>query len=108
MRSGTARRTREVAMTAAARPLTIQDLQEQLRKLQGVVTLNLELHQQRYETDQKAIKTAFDANSLRLDAMNEFRGAMSDLSGQMIPRKEAEAALQNVVERAELARNGLE
>ena len=95
-------------MTAAARPLTIQDLQEQLRKLQGVVTLNLELHQQRYETDQKAIKTAFDANSLRLDAMNEFRGAMSDLSGQMIPRKEAEAALQNVVERAELARNGLE
>jgi DNA repair exonuclease SbcCD ATPase subunit len=56
----------------------------------------------------EALRVALSANDKRLDAMNEFRGALSDMSASMITRHESETARAAIIEKAEQNRNSLD
>lgn len=53
-------------------------------------------HGQIHQLQQRAIDKAEEAINLRLYAMNEFRSAISDLSRDMLPRREMDALLKGV------------
>lgn len=80
----------------------------QLREfLEHLIETNDKIYLQRYESSQEAIKAALTANDKRLDSMNEFRFALADQSARMMPRTEATAALEAVMERGTISRDAL-
>ncbi len=56
-------------------------------------------YDERFRTQQEALKVATDAMNKRLDGMNEFRGALLDQSKQTMPREEYNRAHSAVLDR---------
>jgi hypothetical protein len=67
-----------------------------------VITYNEERHQQTIESQREALAVALASNDKRLDAMNEFRAALSDQAARMITRTEYDSNKTAMLEKAEL------
>lgn len=61
----------------------------------------LELLQQRFEAQEKAIAKAELAVEKRLESMNEFRGQLKDQSAQFVTRAEFTTALKHVEQKVD-------